>query len=34
MTTSGVCMDKKAQRISLGWIREQGVNEKCEKNNG
>lgn len=29
MTTSGVCMDKKAQRISLGWIREQSMNEKC-----
>lgn len=29
MITSGVCMDKTAQRKSLEWIREQSVSEDC-----
>lgn len=29
MITSGVCMDKKAQRKSLEWIREQSLSSDC-----
>lgn len=29
MVTSGVCMDKKAQRKSLEWIRKQSMSEDC-----
>lgn len=29
MVTSGVCMDKTAQRKSLEWIREQSLHKDC-----